>query len=38
MASGEVRALPRNNNMFSHLVRAFANNNWEEYVDHKRGI
>jgi hypothetical protein len=38
MASWEVRALPRNNNMFSNLVRAFVNNLWKEYLDHKRGI
>jgi len=31
MASWEVRALPRNNNMFSHLVREFVNNLWEEF-------
>jgi len=31
MASWEVRALPRNNNTFSHLVRAFVNDFWEEF-------
>jgi len=31
MVSWEVRALPRNNNTFCHLVRAFRNRLGEEF-------